>query len=1244
MRLFRRPLTPFTVFLILAFTGCAVVTIDVDVYKGTLTNHKEVQLEQMFALASAAKPMLIELRDELEWGAQAESCREKAIRHGWYQEGYVQDLRLQHNRENRSNPAEHTPCATCIANQDHHFGNSVARRVNAVLSLYEDLQSDQNFLLRNRIQAQWARLQASEGRLNLGNKEDKELIDTIFTLFKNSPTNGKSTNESYDILRRPEALRELISSNNSIVESADQASALIRVQHLAQNYNDSRLAIEELLDLCLQLISLEHAEEGQCQEALPLAQLTAQLLDPPFIIWVAELESTPACLRQDLHWLLKRAIPEHILSKPAHSSDKDARWTSEDYSEVRQRLAITIAINPRRASQALRMAQTLAKLPYSSPAYTSPRSYASTIPNADLPYWGNNIRRRYGITTLPRYALRTKTGEERILSPRIQSYQRFQQASSNAMGFEGGRSLQGLEAQIRAYITAIESGDADQAGTHADRLVDSLVGFSQKVLFLANNDELLTPPSAPAFVPQILYTIWHHLAGGTLIQLKLKETFFAKSGGIGEERRNYTSVLQAVGNSILVQADEYQKRAEFEDGEQDRVAIERNAILNLAVSSKREYIGVIAESLAKEGADSADQGQILKAKVKIASNSVAHSDKRKEETAEKYAVNLMMVLGAQYGLRPFVVSRVVSKGSSKTLANEMAKASSDYDKNKKTHTKLVSDLAKQQANTFALQIATKRVGQYRTIIPPDNASSARAIRSARYDLISHLSTPGLSETPQAKSERESTLGVVANRGCSIAVISAAEISKIKSPREVLDHLLGTLHHRYTQAMLKNGENSTDAKRLLAAYRSALARRASLVRLRPSSAFLKTSYPSTTLQEDPGLGWTNGLRQQGLRSLPFADTALGFLNPNAYPAGRIQAGIDKQFWQNINRVRVSGTGKSNYVIAKDDTGNWYVKSYSANPQVVLKSARNLGMLALGNKMDADVLLRTQNNDAKSEGETASPTAQEASTLGRLADRHKQRYLEAILKEKTTMTTEVTGSTYTDRIKAIIEITSKSSLEKDTWLGHLKTSSKLHLQSSFDQLANEVDLTDGKADNDQALPHVLGALDSLIALHSSLDHLLEAYVNDARKKYTESSEGATVALAKKDIAEAAHKSAEADLTTKSDVLTKAQAALAQVHSAPNQTAVDQAQAEKDTATQALTNAKRALDTETTAAESAATKANSDKDARDRGTTVQREILELGRTYVGAKIESLEESAMQYQSTLDIFGETVRSASPN
>ena len=123
-------------------------------------------------------------------------------------------------------------------------------------------------------------------------------------------------------------------------------------------------------------------------------------------------------------------------------------------------------------------------------------------------------------------------------------------------------------------------------------------------------------------------------------------------------------------------------------------------------------------------------------------------------------------------------------------------------------------------------------------------------------------------------------------------------------------------------------------------------------IRPSSAFLRSSYAGTGLQSDPGLAWRNLLVEHGERALSSKD------NLNEKTKRSIIREIDKQFWQNINKVRVAGGGDTNYVLAKDDVGNWYVKSYQTSRERIFKSARNLALFGLGAKLDLNLLERIQ----------------------------------------------------------------------------------------------------------------------------------------------------------------------------------------------------------------------------------------------------------------------------------------------
>ncbi|MEM7205297.1 MAG: Ig-like domain-containing protein [Planctomycetota bacterium] len=70
--------------------GCAWLQVEVDVYKGSLANEAHVQTQQVAVMATGAKPLLIALRDELEWEDAAVRERVRAGRSEVaYREGYM---------------------------------------------------------------------------------------------------------------------------------------------------------------------------------------------------------------------------------------------------------------------------------------------------------------------------------------------------------------------------------------------------------------------------------------------------------------------------------------------------------------------------------------------------------------------------------------------------------------------------------------------------------------------------------------------------------------------------------------------------------------------------------------------------------------------------------------------------------------------------------------------------------------------------------------------------------------------------------------------------------------------------------------------------------------------------------------------------------------------------------------------------------------------------------------------------
>ena len=142
--------------------GCSALTIDVDMYKGPLSNHEAVQAEQLGATIIGAKPILLALRNDLEWERDLPRYKEKRL------EMYTQAMRWCREQETkRGVPVsvvcpDHNAwkafreCERALGLYEHDFWpmpddgdpnalwllDSDAIRVNAVLGLYCDITAE----------------------------------------------------------------------------------------------------------------------------------------------------------------------------------------------------------------------------------------------------------------------------------------------------------------------------------------------------------------------------------------------------------------------------------------------------------------------------------------------------------------------------------------------------------------------------------------------------------------------------------------------------------------------------------------------------------------------------------------------------------------------------------------------------------------------------------------------------------------------------------------------------------------------------------------------------------------------------------------------------------------------------------------------------------------------------------------------------------------------------------------------
>ncbi|MEZ5650924.1 MAG: hypothetical protein R3E87_10295 [Burkholderiaceae bacterium] len=207
--------------------------------------------------------------------------------------------------------------------------------------------------------------------------------------------------------------------------------------------------------------------------------------------------------------------------------------------------------------------------------------------------------------------------------------------------------------------------------------------------------------------------------------------------------------------------------------------------------------------------------------------------------------------------------------------------------------------------------------------------------------------------------------------------------------EVLDAHIARLRYRYLDALERGGRNDVgqieDA--LAAAYRM----RAEMVHVRPASAYLRAMFTATQLQEDPQLRQNNMLNDGFTRFLgaPFS------IQKNAQALVNLES-LDKAFWQRVNTLRVDGAARTNYVVAKDDVGNWMVKSVGTNVAGIAKTALNLALFNYGGRFDTNFLraqqvrLELQNPDLDSGQRSALENelkAAQLSTGGGVDDRRQ-----------------------------------------------------------------------------------------------------------------------------------------------------------------------------------------------------------------------------------------------------------------
>lgn len=180
-------------------------------------------------------------------------------------------------------------------------------------------------------------------------------------------------------------------------------------------------------------------------------------------------------------------------------------------------------------------------------------------------------------------------------------------------------------------------------------------------------------------------------------------------------------------------------------------------------------------------------------------------------------------------------------------------------------------------------------------------------------------------------------------------------------RDVLDQLIARLRYQYLKEVEEEGAESKTALEFAQALKVAYGQRADRAFVRSPMHYLRSSYAVSELSDNNENPWPNMLS-------PF------WPPKQDKTVGRIFQELDSQSWQTINSVVVKGGGNTNYAVAKDSMGNWYVKRYEADPKTVIESAKRLALFAAGPGMGVDLVSHLDQRKAAQkslEGEGKNP---------------------------------------------------------------------------------------------------------------------------------------------------------------------------------------------------------------------------------------------------------------------------------
>jgi hypothetical protein len=999
-------------------TSCAVLTVDVDVYKGPMANETDVQAQQLTAMAVAARPLLIQLRDQLE---------------DEHRETRELDKLPEDDRSKKYIP------------DPQQLKSPDARIVNAVLGLYLD-QLDEaiapfvgkgNALfeacsaLRERMsrfdedRKLWSRVDSSKP----ADSERKKVYDAFEALLVVDPdlTNPApshrnfmaaatlidpgvaSGNDACVALSKPDKVLAQISLLTKHAQLRRELTE--RVTEIARAFLEGREKLDEALQLALSfhiaVATRESTFPNQANILRSNARVIALLVQPRTL---ATVLANPV-----LRVSIARSVPPHFPELPALAT----AWSDDEYKRANETIASALFDDP------IEVAADLLKL-HRRLRYAKPAVRLTSPTATDL---------TYGLA-------RALTVDEGQRAEIREAFAQFQStvAFLGDMGLNGGRLPFGLETMIERYLVArdneLRTGDAPRESLRERRrLTDGLVHFAEKVLFIVHHDSVLRlaktddPPS---------YVMALQSIGNSILTLVNEEFHRDETENVDTLKKRASMLSAAVTSAWTVDADrgfrELRDLLSSGEGVHDDLSEElktARAAIDTATKERDEALKAAEAAIVAARRD-AVEGAKRKAARWEAKAPTADNQKLKTELqgwrsstdsksrsewfdalAELDAVKNSDLAADLTELRGSMTDNPSAEEAEDawkaldaairarvTAAEALASAKFDVRK----------DAPSAEANALEAKdrtLVTKQ-GEYDTTRSSAIASSRAALEDSAGNVLSRLAASAMSTDAQefrrellhqlnrdarAKPDAAAAPYNVARKWleklpAATAVKAPIVPGDAQQPAEVFDQVIASLEQQRTSMMARGVLTQERREQLDRALELAIASRSASIYIRPPWAYLRNATPISAVQ-DTSVGWQNMVAKHGGRALASNGTRPG--------DKRVERDIDQQFWQNINRVRVAGMGNTSYVLAKDDIGNWYVKGYSGDPKPVFEGLQAMALAAQSGSMGVDLFKRGDAlREAAETGEPVEP-GESATLVGKQAQHFEKLYGEDAKKD-------------------------------------------------------------------------------------------------------------------------------------------------------------------------------------------------------------------------------------------------------